>query len=183
MVKSSRTRKQVQATASSTLILLFSSPWTEPLLRVQIQLAEGGRKEHVLLRSLKKHCYVEITSVQLWGFFWPVINHCPLDSLTEGLVPWKLIRQSLQPQSIQLKERRVSFGWCEQRQISSGFYPVISYTTSKTTTNAHISFIKASLSFRTLWSWKISSNVCFVKRLESRTLVSFCLSVLLRVLF
>lgn len=57
------------------------------------------------------------------------------------------------------------------------------YTNFKTITKLHILFIKVSLSSRTLWSWKISSNVCFLKRLESRTLVSFCLSVLLRVLF
>lgn len=57
------------------------------------------------------------------------------------------------------------------------------YTTLKTMTKLHILFIKVLLSSRTLWSWKISSNECFLKRLESRTLVSFCLSVLLRVLF
>lgn len=144
-------------------------------------MRKGEKKEQI--PRIFKNCYVQITqklSVEgIFGLHFAV-NYYPVESHRRV----GTLRAQHGTSKYSAKKRQ---GFLLADEIKGSFLQDFTlcpgYTTSKTMTELRILFIKVSLSSRTLWSWKISSNVCFLKRLESRTLVSFCLAVLLRVLF
>lgn len=169
--------------------VLPSPCWTTAGSGWRANPGEGrGRRATRTSKKLDKTllCWNNIL-VQLWGgLTWMLlaVNVLWIDSL-ENWHQESSSRHSLQPLSNQLKKKKEGFPLADENKGSLFQVSTLcsGYTTFKTMTNSCILLMKASLSFRTLWSWKISSNVCLLKRLESRTLVSFCLSVLLRVLF
>lgn len=138
-------------------------------------------EEHIFKGFVKTVPCSNHTEAQCWGGsgLHVVVNYYPVDSPTGG-GDLSLTRH------IQVfSQKRQGFLLADEikGRLLQVFTLCPGYTAFKTMTKLHILFIEVSLTSRTLWSWKISSNVCFLKRLESRTLVSFCLSVLLRVLF
>lgn len=124
VVKSSRPQKQEQATASSTLALLPSSPWTEPLLSKGANTAirrgtKGTRTSKKFEKALLRWNYISAVV----KVFRPVINHCPLDSLTEGLVACKLIKAKFATSKYSVKKEK-SFLWLTRTKADFfGFLP------------------------------------------------------------